>query len=90
MILDLDTVLSKFFIKVFLEPLKPKGVAFLMLPIVISVFLKAIIREMHVVIPIRQTVVVTGRTHVALFVYIKFIFACKQRPDPQIKLPTPI
>jgi hypothetical protein len=50
MLLDLDAVFGKLPVKVILQALKAKSVAILVFPIVVTVFLKAIVRKMHVVI----------------------------------------
>ena len=90
MLFNFDSMLPKLLIQVLLKALKAQGVSVFMLAIIISIFLKAVISQMNIVILIRQAVVVTRGTHVALFVNVKLVSPCEQCPNSQVKLPPPV
>ena len=86
MFFDLDSILPEFFIEVGLQALKPKGVTILVLPVVVTILLKAIVCQMNVVILVGEGVVVTGCPHVALLIHEQLILPGEQSPYTQVKL----
>jgi hypothetical protein len=61
-----------------------------MLPVIVSVLLQAVIRQVNVVILIGQRVIITAGPQIALFVNVKLIFPGVERPDAEVKLPLPV
>jgi hypothetical protein len=80
-------ILWELLIQVLLECFESYSVAILMLSIVISILLQTVISQVHIVVLVRQRVVITWSPDITLFINVKVIFACENWPDPYIKFP---